>query len=71
MRAEAGVADLRDVGAIPQAAYQLLGVGLRALHPQRQGPQPPQGEPRLEGAGDGAEHVPAALEYAVQLVVCG
>ena len=65
--AEAGVADLVDVGTLPEPSYELRGVGLAALHPQRQRAQSAQGEPGLEGAGDGADEVAAALEHAVQL----
>ena len=65
--AEAGVADLVDVGTLPEPSYELGGVGLAALHPQRQRAQPTQGEPGLEGTGDGADEVAAALEHAVQL----
>ena len=67
--AEARVADLGDVGALTEAAYQLLGVGLRALDPQREGAQSAQREPHLEGPGDRAEQVAAPLEHVVQLVV--
>ena len=47
-RAEAGVADLGDVGSLREPADELLGVGLGALDPQRQRAQPAQRQPGLE-----------------------
>ena len=54
-----------------EPAYELLGVGLRALHAQRQRAQPAQREPGLERPGDRADQVAASLERVVELVVAG
>ena len=64
-----GVADLRQRGVLAEAAYELLGVGLRALDAQVEGAQAAQRQPRLERAGDRADEVATALEHAVELVV--
>ena len=65
MPAEARVADLVQRRVPGEPTDQLLGVGLGPLHPQVQGPQPAQREPRLERPGDRADQVAAALERGV------
>ena len=68
-RAEARVAHLGDGRVVSESAGELGGVRLRALHPDVQGAQAAQRQPRLERARDRALQVAPALEHLPQRVV--